>query len=90
VWNEIPNDMHQDELVLMMEELLRQAPNASLFVKWTCPNCGERAMSMEANTFHPTGYVHDDCGFLYQGPYYGFMAMFSNDDFSGRKGEDDE
>lgn len=55
-------------------------PNVRIYVKWTCPACGERVMSGEPNVFNAGGYVHDDpnCGFHYTGEYWGFMAEFSN------------
>ena len=74
---DVPNDLHVTDLIKQMEALLRENPHVQLFVKWTCPNCGQRAMSAEPNVFHAQGYVHEDCGFLYAGDYYGFMAAFT-------------
>ncbi len=68
-----PNDIHKDELLPMMETLIGQG--FIVFVKWTCPQCGERVTSMEPNAFHTGGYRHDDCGFLYTGDMFGIMMM---------------
>jgi predicted RNA-binding Zn-ribbon protein involved in translation (DUF1610 family) len=82
--SDFPNDIHVTELVTRMESILATHPNAQLFVKWTCPNCGERVMSDDANVFHAGGYRHEECGFLYTGEWYGFLAAINLD------GEDDE
>lgn len=72
----MPEDIHEDELIRRMEAVLALHPHAEVFVKWTCPKCGERVMSGEANTYHSAGYLHEDCGFLYTGKFFGFMAAF--------------
>lgn len=74
---EEPRDKHISELIPMMDAILEKNPDAELFIKWTCPQCGERAMSSDANVFHASGYLHEDCGFLYTGEYFGFMAAFT-------------
>lgn len=67
------NDLSAEELVERFEAILDANPTARLYVKWTCPNCGERAMSSDANVFHAGGYLHEDCGFMYHGDRYGFL-----------------
>jgi predicted RNA-binding Zn-ribbon protein involved in translation (DUF1610 family) len=73
-----PEDLHVDELIRRMEAILVKHPSAKLFVKWTCPKCGERVTSNEANVVHTGGYRHDDCGGMYHGDLFGFMAIFGS------------
>ena len=37
-------------------------PGSTVFWKWTCNGCGERAASDEENILH-TSYKHSDCGY---------------------------
>lgn len=52
-----------------------------VFIKWTCPLCGDRPMANEPDEFHTGGYVHEErhdgtpCGHLYTGGLYGLMAF---------------
>lgn len=75
-----PQELTTDELLEEMEAVLARYPSAKLFVKWTCPKCGERVTSTDANTFHSKGFYHDEdnCGALYTGPYWGYAAMFTS------------
>lgn len=51
------------------------------YVKWTCPECGQRCASGEPNVFRSAGYYHDEpnCGALYKGPYFGLALVASTD-----------
>lgn len=71
-----PEDITARQLVEQMEALLSEHPSAQLYVKWTCPGCGERVSADDPNSFHLGGYVHEECGTLYQGDAFGFMAVF--------------
>ena len=73
------NALPTSELLPMMDKLIEQGFN--VFVKWTCPNCGERVTSLDANTFHTAGYMHDECGHLYTGDEFGIMLHL---DFGGK------
>lgn len=78
-------DLTAEELIERMDEVIRSNPGAKTFVKWTCPACGERVTATEYNTFRTGGYKHEErrdgqvCGYLYTGPLWGFMAMFSGE-----------
>lgn len=74
--SDVPNDIHVTELVQQMESILTASPHAQLFVKWTCPQCGERVISDDANVFHAGGYRHEECGCLYTGEWFGLLAVF--------------
>jgi hypothetical protein len=77
---QLPNDVHIDELMPQMNVILEEFPNSLLYLKWTCPTCGERATAETANTYHTDGYVHADCGGWYHGKYFGFMAVLKGAD----------
>ena len=66
------------ELVAAMERAMKQG--WTVWVKWTCPACGERCLADDANVFAAGGYRHTEkqdgtpCGGLYFGPTYGYAA----------------
>lgn len=70
-------DLPSAQLLAEMERVLTEHPTAELYVKWTCPDCGERVTSDTANTFHAGGYRHEGCGGFYDGDRFGFMAVFT-------------
>lgn len=71
-------DVEQEKLLEIMNAYM--AKGYDVFVKWTCPQCGERAISNEPNCFNTGGYIHEEkaggapCGVLYHGPVYGVLA----------------
>ena len=67
-----PGDLPLPQIVVMMSEALAKNPNTKVYVKWTCPQCGERCISGTPNTVH-TSYMHEDCGAIYEGQLYGMM-----------------
>lgn len=77
--SEAPKDISSAELIRLMEDHLEQHPNDQLYVKWTCPKCGQRCTSPDANTFHTQGYLHDElsCGHLYTGDQFGLLLVAS-------------
>lgn len=85
-------DIPSEELIRMMRGLIADSGgNVQLYVKWTCPNCGERVVSTTANVFHKNGYLHEDCGHLYTGDLYGLLAVhFKPDEEQLEEKEEDE
>jgi hypothetical protein len=75
-----PGDLEIDELLRQLDQLI--AKGATVFVKWTCPSCGDRCVADEPNQFHPEGYTHTTrdtgapCGTLYVGPKWGIRAIY--------------
>src|SRR5260370_28532217 len=66
-------DVAVDELLRLMDEVMA-AGAIAVYVKWTCPRCGDRVVADAACSFHPEGYTHTTradgtpCGHLYVGP----------------------
>lgn len=75
------SDMEKEKLLPIMNAWLSKGYD--VYVKWTCPQCGERAAANEPNTFNDGGYIHEEkldgspCGVLYHGPVYGLLATWS-------------
>lgn len=73
-------DVTRKEIIALMNRLIKEGHD--VFVKWTCPKCGDRCISTEKNTFNMGGYVHETrdngepCGELYNGDAWGCMAHF--------------
>lgn len=71
-------DLPFDKLVVEMDKLL--AKGYHVWVKWTCPDCGERATSNEPDVVHTGGYLHQEkadgtpCGAWYFGTVFGMRA----------------
>lgn len=72
-------DLPLGQIAKMMENILEDNPHALCYVKWTCPACGERVTSTEANTIRTGGMIHDElsCGYHYTGDLYGLFVEFS-------------
>ena len=70
-----PTDINSIALVNKMNDILtRLDGKAKVYVKWTCPGCGERVTSTQPNSFHTDGYTHEECGVTYTGDMFG-MAL---------------
>jgi hypothetical protein len=66
----------------MMDEINKWIEKgAEVYMKWTCPGCGERVASETANVHHTRGYRHGEkangefCGELYTGALFGYMLV---------------
>lgn len=68
-------DVPLEEIIKLVEKVLSRDPTALCFVKWTCPQCGERVDSSQPNVICTSGYVHEDCGYHYKGELYGLMVI---------------
>jgi len=72
-------DRPSKELIPEMDELIRQGH--SVYVKWTCPKCGDRCRDDTPNRFCTEGYRHSTredgsyCGGEYEGDLFGFMLV---------------
>ena len=76
-----PGDLPLPEIARQMASILDSHPpgHARVYIKWTCPRCGERCISGTPNLIN-TSYKHDDehCGAIYTGQQYGLMVILSN------------
>jgi len=54
-----PKDIPWDDLMVQMEHQV-QLGN-TVFLKWTCDGCGQRATSNQENSAHKF-MLHEDCG----------------------------
>ncbi len=60
------------------------ALGALVYLKWTCPKCGERVLADEPNVYNPLGYRHTEredgtqCGATYFGPLFGLAVLRPN------------
>jgi rubrerythrin len=72
-------DVSREELIKMMDQLIKGGNE--VFVKWTCPKCGDRCIANEKNTFNVSGYIHETrengerCDTHYNGDQWGLMAI---------------
>ena len=78
----VPQNISKDELIKSMDRWINEG--AEVFVKWTCPACGERVMCDTPNTFYTDGFLHSEkedgsvCGCLYYGENgFGFLLSFA-------------
>ena len=75
------NDYEIDDMLPRMDELIQQG--CLVFLKWTCPSCGERVTSNQANAYQTDGYQHEEkadgslCGGLYMGTRFNYIMMSS-------------
>lgn len=75
------NDVPMGRLIEIMNAYI--AKGYDVYVKWTCPKCGDRCISNEKNCFQTQGYRHEEkvdgspCGEIYWGPLYGVLASWS-------------
>ena len=74
------SDVLEPALLRDMDEFIGEGWD--VYVKWTCPRCGERVMCETPNTFYAGGFRHavradgEPCGFVYHGEGgYGY-ALF--------------
>lgn len=78
-------DIHVEDLPLAMTafKLLYEAKgceNIAIFLKWTCPGCGERVTADEPDTVYPKGVIHTEkadgtpCRTEYRGGYFGWTV----------------
>lgn len=58
--NRLLSDPHVSEVLGKADEAISQG--GSVYFKWTCRGCGERATSEDRNGLHPA-YLHEDCGY---------------------------
>lgn len=65
--------LNRQQLITMANELISKGH--IIWVKWTCPRCGDRVTSSTPNTIFAS-YLHTDekCGFLYKGDEFGLMV----------------
>lgn len=74
-------DREITDLLPEIEALIDQG--ATIYLKWTCPACGERCVADEPNKYHVRGYLHterDDgtsCGTWYHGTRFGYLLIAS-------------
>lgn len=67
-----------------MSGLLDTFPYALIWIKWTCPGCGERVTADEPNTFCTQGYLHTTredgtpCGIPYDGHLFGLRLIIAH------------
>jgi len=72
------------EIVAIGNRMLEHEGYTQVFLKWTCPKCGDRCMSDVPNEYAQTGYIHTErengqpCGHHYQGENgYGITGVIS-------------
>lgn len=73
----MPKDHHIDLLLTTLDEKVKANPNMKVYLKWTCPGCGERVTATEPNTYYTEGYVHESCGATYRGKMFGTLVEVS-------------
>ena len=66
----------------MLSEIEQLAESGALvFLKWSCPACGERVIANEPNRYCSLGYRHEEkkdgspCGCLYTGTLFGYLLV---------------
>lgn len=74
------NDIHRDDLIRRANKLLAEKPRALVFIKWTCPGCGERVTADNPNTpclgnRHTEKADGSPCGVTHYGEYLGMMVV---------------
>ena len=73
-------DREISELIPEIERLMDQG--ATVFLKWTCPGCGERVIANDADRFCTQGYRHEEkadgspCGGFYTGTLFGYLVIW--------------
>ena len=70
-------DKDIEELLPTIRELIRGG--AMVWLKWTCPKCGDRVTANKENTYYTGGYTHEDCGETYYGTMFGMLVLSSFD-----------
>lgn len=74
-----PGDLDLDATATAMQGLMDKGH--TVFVKWTCPGCGDRCIADEPNTIHTDGYHHGEradgtvCGTWYRELRFGLFAQ---------------
>ncbi len=85
-----PNDYEIDDMLPRMNELIQDG--CLVFLKWTCPSCGERVTSNQPNTYQTKGYQHEEkadgslCGGLYMGTRFNYVMIASTGTAQGERG----
>jgi len=75
------NDYEIGDMLPRMNELIQDG--CLIYLKWTCPACGERVTSTEANSYQTGGYLHDEkmndepCGATYYGTKFNYVMISS-------------
>lgn len=65
------------------------ARGATVYIKWTCPKCGERVIADEPNVYNALGYRHTErqdgtpCDGLYLGTVFGLAVIASGASLDG-------
>ena len=78
----IPKDRDILDLLDLMLGVLKKHPHAKFYLKWTCPQCGERVAADKPNVYCEEGYIHTECkdgsrcGAHYTGRLYGLRLIF--------------
>lgn len=64
-----------DDMLPEINQLIQAG--AQVYLKWTCPGCGERVMANEPNCFYEMGFRHTDpnCGHVYMGRRFGYLVV---------------
>ena len=73
-----PTDRPLENIIQLIDQTLHRIPTAKLYIKWTCPGCGDRCIADEPNVVYRHGYAHDRCGTHYDGAAgYGLLLVHS-------------
>ena len=76
-------DIDISEIQRKTDALLAANPTVKVYLKWTCPTCGERVTATEPNSYCLRGYYHEEkddgssCGALYTGTKFGMLLLFA-------------
>jgi hypothetical protein len=78
----VTSDFGDRPISEMLPEIERHvALGRTVFLKWVCPACGERAIDNKPNRFCTQGYRHEEkkdgsmCGCLYTGELFGYLLV---------------
>ncbi len=72
------------ELLPEIEAMLDEDPDILVFLKWSCPLCGERVMDDVPNRYCARGYKHTHredgsaCGAVYYGHEFGYAIVLQS------------
>ena len=72
------HDLPFDEIVALAEVQIRKG--ATVWFKFTCPNCGTRQTSDTPNTIHTEGYTCEACAHVVFPEVFGLLLMFGTPD----------
>ena len=77
------NDFEIEEMLPKIDELIRSG--VLVYLKWTCPKCGERVTANEPNTYRTQGYQHEErldgiiCGEWYYGTKFNYLVHWKGE-----------